>query len=74
MAVVDTTKYKYMSSPSIDGLKRGGLLRYCLSSWKVFSHSSINVKACFSVLKKGRHLFVALEMNLLSIAILPVSF
>ena len=50
------------------------MLRYCLSSWKAFSHSSVQTKACFNVLKKGRHLFVAFEMNLLSVAILLVSF
>ena len=32
MAVVETAKYKYKFSPSLDGLKRGGLLRYRLSS------------------------------------------
>ena len=32
------------------------------------------MNACFNVLKKGRHLSVTLEMNLLRAATLPVSF
>ena len=38
------------------------------------SHSSVQVKACFSILKKGRHLSIALETNLFSAAILSVNF
>jgi len=74
MVVADTAKYKYKFSPSLDGLKRGGLLRYRLSSWNAASHLSVQAKACFNVLKKGKHLSVALETNILRAMILPVSF
>ena len=74
MAMAETVKYKYKFSPSLDGLKRGGLLRYRLSSWKNASRSSVQAKAWFNVLKKGGHLSVALETNLLRAAILLVSF
>ena len=74
MAVADTAKYKYRTFPSFDELGRGGLVKYCLSSWNAFLHSSFQVKTCFRVLKKGKNLFVALETNLLSIAILLDSF
>jgi len=32
------------------------------------------VKACFNILNKGEHLSIALETNMLSVAILPMSF
>ena len=37
-----------------------------------YLHSFVQTKACFKVLKKGRHLFVTLEMNLLRATTLPV--
>ena len=36
------------------------------------SHSSVQTKACFKVLKKGRHLSVALETNLFRAVTFPV--
>ena len=58
----------------MDGLKRGGLLKYLFNSWNAASHSSVHTNAYFNVLKKGRNLSVALETNLLIATILPVSF
>ena len=40
---------------------------------KATSHSSVHWKACFSVLKKWRHLSVALETNLFMVATCPIS-
>ena len=45
-----------------------------MSSWNAVSHSSVQAKACDNVVKKGRHLSVALETNLFRAVILPVSF
>lgn len=73
IAVVDTAKYRNRSLPSFDGLRCGGSLKYWFSSWNAALHSSVQTKAYFRVLKKGRHLSVALEMNLLRVVILPVS-
>ena len=67
-------KYSCRLSPSLDGLKRGGLLKYLFNYWNAVSHSSVHTNACFNVLKKGRHLSIALETNLLMATILPVSF
>ena len=48
----------------MEKLKSGGLDKYSLRAWKATSHSSVHWKACFSVLKNGWHLSMALEMNL----------
>lgn len=71
--MVDTTRYKNKSFPSFDGLRRGGLLKYQFSSWKTSSHLLVQTKTYFRVLKKGKHLSIALEINLLRATILPVS-
>ena len=55
----------------LDGLSNGGDARYASSSSKAFWHLSVHSKAFFSVLKKGKHLSIALETNLLRAATLP---
>ena len=52
----------------LDVLSNEGDVRYAFISSKALWHSSVHIKAFFSVLKKGKHLFVAQEMNLLRAA------
>ena len=48
------------------------MFRQHFSSWNAASHSFVQVKAYFKVLKKGRHLSVVLETKLLRAATLLV--
>ena len=50
------------------------MLKYLFNFLNAASHLSVHTKAYFNVLKKGRHLSVALETNLLIAAILSMSF
>ena len=72
--VAKIARYKNRSSPSLDGLNSGGLLKYHFNSWNAASHLLVHVKACLRVLKKGRHLSVTLETKWLRAATLLVSF
>ena len=69
-----TAKYKYNGSSSTGFESNGGLFRYSLSDINTCSHLSShkNLLLPFSESKKGRHLSVALEINLLRAATLPV--
>ena len=70
MASSEIARYKDNSSPSFDLERSGGVLRYYLSSSKAIQHSSIHSKLfiCLITLKKGRHLLVDREINLLRAA------
>ena len=52
----------------MDGLSSGGDERYFFKPSNAFWHSSVHSKDFFSTRKKGRHLSVALEMNLFKAA------
>ena len=67
-------RYRYSSSPSIGFESSDGLLRYYLNDLNARSYLSShkNLLLPFNESKKGMHLLVALEMNLLRAATLPV--
>ena len=69
-----TARYRKSGSPSTGFESSGGLLRYYLSALNACSHLSShkNPLLPFNESKKGRHFSVALEMNLLRAATLPV--
>ena len=55
----------------MDGLSSGGDERYFFKSSNAFWHSSVHSKDFLSTQKKGKHLSVALEMNLFRAATFP---
>ena len=69
-----TARYRYSGSPSTSFESSSGLLRYSLSDPNACSHLSShkNLLMPFNESKKGRRLSMALEMNLLRAATLPV--
>ena len=73
MTVGEIARYRYSSSPCLEGLNNEGVAKYTLSSSNACWHSSVHPKAFVSTLKKGRHLSVDRETNRLSVAILSVS-
>ena len=74
MACSVVARYRIRLSPA-SGLDRMGGVDICFFiAWNATSHSSVHSNFVFprSKLKKGTHLPVDFEMNLLSAAILPV--
>jgi hypothetical protein len=69
----DTAKYRYSISRGMVQLSSGGQARYFFSYSKAYSHSSDHSNAFLKILKKGKHLLVNQEMNLFSVAILPIN-
>ena len=61
-------KYKYNSSPNMDRLSKGVVVRYVFRSWKAFWHLSVHSNVFLRILKNGKHLSIALETNLLRAA------
>lgn len=66
--MVDISKYRYNSSPIMDGLSNGGYVKYSFNFVRVSSHLLVHWKAFLKTLKNGKHLFVTLETNLFKAA------
>ena len=52
--------------PGLEGLSNGGEERYTFKSSNACWHLTVHSNDFFNVRKKGRHLSIALEMNLFS--------
>ena len=70
-AVGEMTRYRNSSSLGLDGLTNGGKERYVFRSSNAYWHLVFHSNDFFNVQKKGRHLSIALEMNLFNAATLP---
>ena len=70
-AARETARYRNSSSPNLDRLSNGREERYTFRSSNAYSHSVVHSNDFFNVWKKGRHLSIALEMNLFNAATLP---
>ena len=73
IAIGETARYRYNTSPRTVLLSRGVLAKYCFSWENASSHSFDYSKAFLNILKKERHLSVDRKMNQFSAANLPVS-
>ena len=71
VSVGDTARYRKSSLSGLDGLRSGRDTGYAFNSSNALWHSLVHSKALFRILKNGKHLSVAHEMNLLSAATLP---
>ena len=67
--VCDAAKYKNISSPIFEGLRRGGVIKYCFRLSKAIVHSFVHSNFFLKSLKNGKHLSVDQETNLLRAAI-----
>ena len=73
MAISDTARYSGNGSPSLGLEKNGGEAKYVFMSQNALSQSLVysNPSFFFRALKKGWHLSVAFDTNVVKAVILP---